>query len=54
MKNFILIGLSIIALIFAIGTVGAFDHNHIGFGQFIIQSAIAVVVEWLSLKNLDT
>jgi hypothetical protein len=53
MKRFILITLSIIAFIFAIGTLGAYDKGNIGFIQLLIQSAICVAIEWFSLKNAD-
>lgn len=53
MKNFILVGIAFIAFIFAVGSVGAYDNNTIGFGQFIIQVGIAILVEWFSLKKLD-
>lgn len=52
-KTLILSTLALIALIFAIGSVGAFDNNTIGFGQLIIQVGIAVLVEWFSLKALN-
>ena len=53
MKKLILVSLAILALIFAIGTVGAYDANTIGFGQFLIQEAIAIVVIWISLSKAN-
>lgn len=53
MKRFILITLAIITLIFAIGTLGAYDNGNIGFVQFLIQTAICVAVEWFALKKAD-
>ena len=44
---------AVLAIIFAIGTVGAYDCGNIGFGQFVIQMAIALVVEWIALKSLN-
>lgn len=53
MKKLILVALTVIALILAIGTVGAYDNNTIGFGQLLIQVGIAVAIEWISLKALN-
>lgn len=53
MKRFILVTLTILAVIFAIGSIGAYDKDTIGFGQLIIQVGIAVLIEWFCLKNLD-
>lgn len=52
-KRLVLIALIFVALIFAIGTVGALDANTIGFGQFLIQEAIVILVVWLSFKSLN-
>ena len=53
MKKLILVSLAVLALIFAVGSVGAFDNGSIGFGQLILQCAIAIAVEWLTLKSLN-
>lgn len=53
MKQLILVALTVIALIVAIGSVGAYDNNTIGFGQLIIQVGIAVAIEFLALRALD-
>ena len=53
MKHIILALVSVLALIFAIGSVGAYDHSNIGFWQLIIQIGIAVGVEWFALSRLD-
>lgn len=53
MKRIILALVSVLALIFAIGSVGAYDHGNIGFLQFLIQVGIAVGVEWFALSRLD-
>ena len=52
MKKLILAVLVVLAFIFAVGSVGAFDNNTIGFGQLIIQVGISVLVEWFSLRAL--
>lgn len=53
MKNIALVSLTVIALIFAIGSIGAYDNNTIGFAQLIIQVGIAIAVEWICLKKLN-
>ena len=53
MKRIILAIVSVLALIFAIESVGAYDHSNIGFWQLIIQIGIAVGVEWFALSRLD-
>jgi hypothetical protein len=53
MKQLILVALATLALIFAIGSVGAYDHGNIGFWQLLVQVGIAVGVEWLTLSRLD-
>ena len=53
MKRFILVTLTIFAVIFAIGSVGAYDNNNIGFGQLLIQVGISILVEWFSLATLN-
>lgn len=53
MKRIILTLVALLALIFAIGSVGAYDHGNIGFWQLLIQVGIAVGVEWLTLSRLD-
>lgn len=53
MKRIILAFVSVLAFIFAIGSIGAYDHGNIGFWQLIIQVVIAVGVEWFALSRLD-
>ena len=53
MKNFILMLVSIIAVIFVIGSACAWSEGGIGFGKFLIQIIIGVCAEWFSLKNMD-
>ena len=53
MKNIILVSLTLIALIVVLGSAGAYDSNTIGFGQCLIQSGIAILVAWLSLRELN-
>ena len=52
MKKLVLLTLTVFALFLFIGSIGAYDNNSIGFGQLLIQSAIAVAIEWFSLKSL--
>ena len=52
MKKLIPIILAVIAFIVAIGSVGAFEANTIGFGQLLIQVGIAGITEFLSLRAL--
>ena len=53
MKRIILAIVTVLAFVFAIGSVGAYDHSNIGFWQLIIQVGIAVGVEWFALSWLD-
>ena len=53
MKRIILAIATVLALIFVLGSVGAYDHGNIGFLQFFIQVGIAVGVEWFALSRLD-
>jgi len=41
------------ALIFAIGSAGAFAAGGIGFLQFALQVGIAAIVEWISYMVLN-
>ena len=52
MKNLILGAISIVALIFTIGSLGAFEQANIGFGQCLIQCAIGIGIEWLALSRI--
>ena len=52
MKKLILASLAALALIFAVGSIGAYDNNTIGFGQLLIQVGISVLVEWFALKSI--
>ena len=53
MKRIILAIATVLALIFAIGSICAYDHSNIGFWQLIIQVGIAVGAEWFALSRLD-
>ena len=53
MKNFILVNVGIAAIMFVIGSAGAWDNGSIGFSQMLIQVAIGIAIEWFALKNLD-
>ena len=53
MKRIILAIATVLALIFVLGSVGAYDRGNIGFLQFLIQVGIAVGVEWFALSRLD-
>jgi hypothetical protein len=53
MKKFILALVSVAALIFVIGSVGAWSNGNIGIIQGIIQMVIGVAAEWLALKNIE-
>ena len=53
MKRIILAIATVLALIFVLGSVGAYDHGNIGFWQLIVQVGIAVGVEWFALSRLD-
>ena len=53
MKRIILAIVSVLALIFAIGSVGAYDHSNIGSWQLLIHVGIAVGVDWFALSRLD-
>ena len=50
MKKLILAAVVVIALLFALGSMGAYDT--IGFGQAFIQVGIAAVVAFLAMKAL--
>lgn len=52
MKNFILIPVCVAAVLFLIGSIGALECNHITTQRCLIQSAIAIIVEWIALKNI--
>ena len=53
MKNFILVLVTVAAVIFAIGSAGAWCNDQISFVRFLIQEAISVGVEYLALKYID-
>lgn len=53
MKTFILFILSIVAVLFVMGSGGALMHGNIGFGRFVLQVAIGVIVEWFALKKME-
>ena len=53
MKNIIL-GLAIpFAIIFIIGSAGAWDKGNITFLQCLIQTAIGTAIEWFALKSIN-
>lgn len=52
MKKLILVALTALALIFLVGSVGAFENDNIGFGQCFIQCGVSILVEWFALKSL--
>lgn len=52
MKKLILATLTILALIFAIGSTCAWSNGDIGFLRCVIQVAISVSIEWFALKKM--
>jgi hypothetical protein len=52
MKNFILTLVSAAAVLFLIGSIGALECNNITIQRCVIQSAIAIAVECVALKNI--
>ena len=53
MKKIIITIITIIALVVIIGSLGAYGNNTIGFGRCLLQSAIALAVEWFCLETLN-
>lgn len=53
MKKLTLFTLAIIALVFAVASVGAYDHGNITILRLLIQVGIAIGVEWFALSHLD-
>lgn len=53
MKNIILVTISVVALIFTIGSLGAFEQDNIGLLQCLIQCIIGIGTEWIVLKKID-
>ena len=53
MKQLALAFLCVAALIFTVGSVGAWDNGNIGGLQGLIQVAIGIAVEWFALKKID-
>ena len=53
MKTFILALISVVAVIFVIGSACAWSNGNISLIRFLIQAAIGVVAEWLALKNIE-
>ena len=51
MKKFILALIATLALLFALGSVGAYDNGSIGFWQLILQFGISTLVAWIALRN---
>jgi hypothetical protein len=53
MKRIIYAILSLIAFVFALGSMGAYANESIGFGQLILQVGISFLVAWYTLSHLD-
>ena len=53
MKRTILALIAIFALVFAVASVGAYDHGNITILRLLIQVGIAIGVEWFALSHLD-
>lgn len=53
MKRIILALIATLALILALGSMGAYANDTIGLGRLAIQLGIAVLVEWLTLSRLN-
>jgi hypothetical protein len=53
MKRTILVFATVLALIFALGSVGAYANESIGFLQFILQCGISTLVAWFALSRLN-
>ena len=51
MKQFIKAILLGVLFIIFIGSMGAYDQNHISALQFLVQSGICVLGSWLTLKG---
>lgn len=52
MKKIILTIISVLALIFVIGSACAWGNGNIGFVQLLIQATAGVAVEYFTLKNI--
>ena len=52
MKNTILATIAFIAFAFALGSVGAYANDTIGFGQLLLQVGISVLVARFAVKPL--
>lgn len=53
MKKLILGTLTVIAFIFLVCSIGAYDNGNITLFRLLIQVGISVFVEWRSLKALN-
>jgi hypothetical protein len=53
MKKLILVAVATLAFVLALGSMGAYATETIGFGQAILQIGIAVIVEWLTLSHIN-
>lgn len=53
MKKLTLCTLAVLALVFAIASVGAYDHGNITILRLLVQVGIATLVEWLTLSHLE-
>lgn len=53
MKRIIRIAIFALALIFALGSVGAYEVGNIGFGQLLLQVGISALAMWLAVRKCD-
>ena len=42
---------TILAFILVLGSIGAYDNGSIGFGQFLIQTSIGILIVCLALHK---
>lgn len=52
MKNYILGAISFLALVFAIGSVGAYEYGNIDLNQMLVQIGIGLLVLIVSALNV--
>lgn len=50
MKRIIAIAIFTLALIFALGSVGAYEVENIGLGQLLLQVGISTLVAWIAVR----
>lgn len=53
MKRIIRLVIFALALIFALGSVGAYEVGNIGLGQCLLQGGLATLVAWLALRKCN-